>query len=356
MPTWGGILNEIRQTAPQGKRRNFDAVRRKYLVALHQHTKRAVILYASKFTSPGSVPPDFVSINDEDLQGLMEVIHGLTDANLDLILHSPGGSLEACEAWVSYLRSKFTNIRVIVPNLAMSAATMLSCSADRIMLGKHSFLGPIDPQLILNTAVGQRMVSAEAILEQFELAQKECKDPSKLGAWLPMLSQYGPDILVKCQHACTMAKNLVQGWLENYMFNGDPQAKKKSTDIAEWLARHRHFKSHGRHIPRSELEAKGLSIDHLEQDQTLQDLVLSVFHATTHTFNGTPAVKIIENHEGHAFVKTLNAGPQVPQLLLEQLAPKPPPAPQIPAPAQPTPVPQMTPTPAPQPPSSPIGK
>jgi hypothetical protein len=43
------------------------------------------------------------------------------------------------------------------------------------------------------------MVSAQGIEEQFERAQKECQDPTKLGAWIPILSQYGPDILVKCQ-------------------------------------------------------------------------------------------------------------------------------------------------------------
>ncbi|MCL4211628.1 MAG: hypothetical protein KJZ68_13315, partial [Phycisphaerales bacterium] len=30
---------------------------------------------------------------------------------------------------------------------------------------------------------------------------------------------------------------------------------------------------------------------------------LSVFHATTHTFSGTTAVKIIENNLGRAFIK-----------------------------------------------------
>ena len=44
-------------------------------------------------------------------------------------------------------------------------------------------------------------------------------------------------------------------------------------------------------------------MEHLEEDQQLQDLVLSVFHASTHTFNGTAAVKIIENHIGKAFIK-----------------------------------------------------
>ncbi len=34
----------------------------------------------------------------------MEVSHGLEGDGLDLILHSPGGSPEAAEAIVSYLR------------------------------------------------------------------------------------------------------------------------------------------------------------------------------------------------------------------------------------------------------------
>ena len=80
---------------------------------LHQHTKRAVILYATKWTQPDpNVPPPLLSITDEDLQALMEVIHGVTESDLDLILHSPGGSLDATEAFVTYLRSKFSHIRV----------------------------------------------------------------------------------------------------------------------------------------------------------------------------------------------------------------------------------------------------
>lgn len=94
------------------------------------------------------------SITNEDLSGLMEVVHGLTGPNLDLILHSPGGSPAAAEALVKYIRSKFDHVRVIVPQMAMSAATMISCSANSIVMGKHSFLGPIDPQFLLPTGVG----------------------------------------------------------------------------------------------------------------------------------------------------------------------------------------------------------
>ena len=120
----------------------------------------------------------------------MEVSYGLeSDDGLDLILHSPGGSPEAAEAIVSYLRSRFTNIPVIVPQLAMSAATMIACAANEIVLGKHSSLGPTDPQILIPTSLGIRAVPAQAVLDQFDRAQMECADPAKLSAWLPMLSQ-----------------------------------------------------------------------------------------------------------------------------------------------------------------------
>lgn len=360
MPTWGELLKEFQAYTQRGQRPDFDAVRRKYLVALSRHTGRATILYSTKFATPGPAMPDLLSINDEDLQGLMEVMHGLTNPKLDLILHSPGGTIEAAEAIVLYLRSKFADIRVIVPNLAMSAATMISCAANRVVMGKHSFLGPIDPQFILNTAIGQRSVSAEAIREQFELAQKECKDPSNLGAWIPMLNQYGPDLLIKCEHACKMSKTLVQSWLAQYMFNGQHAAgKRKAAKIAKWLARHRNFRTHGRHIPREAVEKQGMIVDHLEADSTLQDLVLSVFHATNLTFNGTPVVKIIENHEGHAFIKAMNInvpfqgmpqiaiqpGPQQPPQPIVPIVPTPIPAP-VQLPPQPTQAPPQPPPPA----------
>jgi hypothetical protein len=329
MPTWGAILKELNAEKNPAK---FDVVRRKYLRELSEYTGRATILYASRFTSPNGAGPDLLSITDEDLQGLMEVFQGIKSKELDLIIHSPGGSIDATEAIVSYLRSKFRNIRVIVPSLAMSAATMISCASNRIVMGKHSFLGPIDPQIPLNTALGPRNVAAWAILEQFEMAQKECAVPSKLGAWIPMLTQYGPDMLVKCRHACANSKSFVEGWLNSYMFKGQKDAKKKSATIAEWLSSHNNFKSHGRHISRAVLKKKGLLIDFLEKDKKLQDLALSVFHATNHTFNASMAVKIIENHEGRAWVRTMMVQQQmIPMQVPVKVAP-----PQQPKPAQPT--------------------
>ena len=87
------------------------------------------------------------------------------------------------------------------------------------------------------------------------------------------------------------------------MFSEIDDRSERAEEVAEWLAGHDNFKSHSRHIPRTEVEERGLAVSRLEDDQVLQDLALSVFHATTHTFSSTPAAKIVENHTGRAFIK-----------------------------------------------------
>jgi hypothetical protein len=140
------------------------------------------------------------------------------------------------------------------------------------------------------------------------------KNPSLLPVWLPMLRQYGPDLLIRCQLAQKLSESLVETWLTQYMFGGAQKAKAKA--IAKKLASHATFMSHNRFIDRSQVKALGLNVIDLETDQALQDNVLSVFHAATHTFNLTPTVKIIENHLGKAFLKmglgqqTIMMGPQ----------------------------------------------
>ena len=180
---------------------------------------------------------------------------------------------------------------------------MIACAADEIVLGKHSFLGPTDPQIPLSTPLGLRLVPAQAVLDQFDRAKSECADSEKLSAWLPMLSQYGPDLLVQSETALDMSRELVKMWLETYMFKGMNDRDKRARSVSKWLSNHKNFKSHSRHVSRTDLEAHQMSIFRLENDVNLQDFSLSVFHATTHTFTGTPAVKIVENHTGRAFIK-----------------------------------------------------
>lgn len=246
MPTWGKILVEIQTELKNNNPVAFDTVRNKYLKDLTDKTQRNTIIYAARWTT-GDVPANIISITDEDLQAFMEAIHGLKGDKLDLILHTGGGSAEATDAIVTYLRQKFNDIRVIIPQAAMSAGTMLALAADEMIMGKHSFIGPIDPQFILNTPVGVQAVPAQTIMEQFKKAQKDCADnPKNLNSWLPMLSQYGPALLVQCQNQIDFGRDLVKTWLGNYMFKGEDG--NKAERISEFLSNHDNFKTHGKHI------------------------------------------------------------------------------------------------------------
>ena len=107
---------------------------------------------------------------------------------LDLLMHSPGGSPDAAEAVVNYLRSKFTDIRVIIPQAAMSAATMLACAANRIVMGKHSSLGPIDPQFFHADDHGNRSWrSVQCYLDAYETFSAALRDNPDEGVDPPSL-------------------------------------------------------------------------------------------------------------------------------------------------------------------------
>lgn len=319
MPSWGEVGQEIQQlleesggtgVTPDGVS-VIDHVRRKYIRQVSELTSRPTVLYATRWTVTGSpfvAPPDTLSIVYEDVHGFMETLHGNGSQELNLILHSPGGSPNAAAAIVQYIRSKIDNLVVYVPHMAMSAATMIACSANRIVMGRHSSIGPVDPQFNMQTNLGIRMVPAQAIVDQFEKAKEECADPTKLAAWAPMLAQYGPDLLMACQNAQDLSKQLVTEWLRTWMFAGEEKGDEIAASIAAWLADHKEFKDHGRPISRSEAEAHRLVVEPLEADQRIQDAVLSVFHATSHTFSATSCAKVIENDQGKAFLKLINPG------------------------------------------------
>lgn len=319
MPSWGAVGTEIDnlnvETGGTGIMPDgvgvLDFVRRKYISQVTELTGRPTVLYATRWTITGTsfaVPPDTLSIVYEDVHGFMETLHGLASDDLNLILHSPGGSPNAAAAIVQYIRSKFSNVVVYVPHMAMSAATMIACASNVIVMGRHSSIGPVDPQFNMQTNLGVRMVPAQAIVDQFEKAKEECADPKKLAAWAPMLAQYGPDLLMACQNAQDLSKQLVSEWLGTWMFAGEEDAKDRASAVAEWLADHKEFKDHGRPISRDEAIAHGLKVEFLEENQEIQDAVLSAFHATSHTFANSSCAKIIENNMGRAFLKLIAIG------------------------------------------------
>ena len=142
MPSWGAILREFEKSAsersPKGP--DTDGIRLKYINQLHALSGRAVIVYASGWLSGKVTTGLDYAVVGSDVHALMEVCHGVNERELDLVLHSPGGSPEAAEQMMSYLRTQFDYIRALVPLQAKSAATMMALGCDEIVLGRHSEL------------------------------------------------------------------------------------------------------------------------------------------------------------------------------------------------------------------------
>lgn len=291
MPNWNQLLDEIRAAGSM-----YDVVRRRYLSRIHELTGRNVIVYSSGWLQRGNLPG--VEINDDDKNGFMTVIHQMKrDIGLDLVLHTPGGDAAAIESIVDYLRSMFrTDIRALVPQLAMSGGTMIACACKEIFMGKQSSLGPIDPQL--------GGIPAHGLVEEFKRAKKEVKkDQTTIPIWQPIIAKYNPTLIGDCEKAIAWSNEMTDEWLRTGMYEGDKDADQTISRILEELGDHALTKSHARHLSIERCREMGLKITELESDQELQDAVLSLHHACMLTFTATSAFKIIENHRGIAFIK-----------------------------------------------------
>lgn len=271
---------------------------------------RNVLFYASAFLQKPQAHPMFLQITQEEINGFMSSMHGMDwSKGLTLIMHTPGGITNSTETIVAYLRSKFPNdIEVIVPTYAMSAGTMISLCADRIIMGRQSQLGPIDPQM----PVGGRTVSAVAILDQFERAKKEISaDRNMAHLWAPILPSLGPALLQEAQNAIDYSEKVVAGWLMRYMFKGQADAEAKGNTVASYFSRGSDKKSHGRRIDREEAREQGVVIEDLESSQDLQEAVLTAYHLMTILFEKSPAVKAIISERSKMWIKNIAVQPPV---------------------------------------------
>jgi hypothetical protein len=301
MPNWHEILTEINgevQRSLASLNSAQDTVRRKYFGRLYEYTQphRNIIAYYSGWLSKAGI--EETQINDEDKNGFMTAVNKLDRSlGLDLILHTPGGELAATESIVDYLRKIFgTNIRAIIPQIAMSAGTMIACSCRSIVMGKQSNLGPVDPQF------GQ--ISAAGVIDEFKKAYEEIKtEPQKAQIWQFVIGRYAPSFLGQCENAVERAKQFVRDSLKRNMLSTLANKEEVAEAIVKALTDFSGNKGHDKHIHYDECVDMGLTIEPLEDSQEYQDLVLSLHHCYMNALMNTPAFKIIENHMGIAVIK-----------------------------------------------------
>lgn len=298
MASWGDLLNELRDHKDQSGNPvqgiSISELRSKYLLKLSEKTGRNVIAYYSGWLKNGMRPNQ--DICDSDMTGFMQCLQGVDcSKGLDLILHTPGGSPTAAEGIVNYLHAKFKDdIRVIVPQMAMSAGTMLSCAAKSILMGKQSCLGPIDPQY--------GGVPAYNIQAEYQDAKRDLdSNPGSKTYWEMQLSRYPSAFYYTVCDSIALSQSLAGDWLRKYMFK-DLSQEEADARIRRIISRlNNNNKSHSRHFGIETCRSLGFKVEALEDDDDLQDAVLSVHHAFTITFDQGKNAKIIMNHLGSGY-------------------------------------------------------
>ena len=289
MANWSEILDDVQTYQDSIGRLN--TIRQEMLVKINQLTGRNVISYYSGWLKTSDAPN--LSINDNDVDAFMNAIYKLDKSKgLDLILHTPGGDIAATESIVNYLQSVFpNNIRAIIPQLSMSAGTMIALSCNVIIMGKQSSLGPIDPQF--------GGIACQGILDEYQRALSDISvNPNALGIWQTIISKYHPTLIGDCENAVKWSKELATKWLQQV----NPNIIIK--DVENMFISHANSYSHSRHISRKECKLVGLNIEDLEDDQDLQDAVLSLHHCYMILFDKWRYSKIVENHIGGHYLQS----------------------------------------------------
>jgi ATP-dependent protease ClpP protease subunit len=295
VPSLQDLYNEVHNRKEESPE---DSVLRKYLKRLNKRTGRETIFYASAFTEKEAAGR-VLQINREDCSCFMTASAGLDSRELDLVLHSPGGTVEATEQVVSYLRRRYDHIRVIVPLCVLSTATLLCCAADRILMAEHAVLSPIDPVINWSHQGSTYSALAQNLINEYSIAQRTIrKNRDNAGLWLERLKAYPPGLLAACVAQAELSRTLARAWLQDYMFRGEEEAAARAESVSAWLADSRDFVGGLRPIGHSQASSTGLKVELLNEDEALLDDVMAVYYAGVTKFQGGDCVKIIENHAG----------------------------------------------------------
>ncbi len=289
MPNWSTILNNVQAVSNEGAQLNN--MRMSYLQKISRITGRNIISYYSCWLKYPGAPNSYV--NDQDMNAFMNAVHGLdTSKGLDLVLHTPGGDLAATESLINYLRTIFTNdIRAIIPQISMSAGTIIALSCREIVMGKQSSLGPIDPQL--------GGVACQSVLEEFETAVKDVTDnPATAALWQVIFNKYTPTFITACKKSIEWSEQLMVNYIHSVY--GDSFEIQPVKDV---FLNNKNSYSHNRHISKDACKNAGLNVSDLEINQELQEAVLSLHHTYMILFDKFNVSKVVENQNNGCYLQ-----------------------------------------------------
>jgi ClpP class serine protease len=200
---------------------------------------------------------------------------------IDLFLFSIGGHLEVPWRIISMLREFTSDLAVLLPYKAMSAATLISLGADEIVMGRKGELGPIDPQLTIQRGGGetaaQETMSVEDVMSYLRFVKERAglTDQQALAdAIKPLADKLNPWVLGQISRVSLHIREVARKLLTS-RGKRDASAEQRLQVIIEMLAEKTY--QHGHAIGRQEAKEIGLNITN--PNPTLEALMWDLFCA-----------------------------------------------------------------------------
>ncbi len=279
-PVYVSILNELNQHQDQLLKRQTLIKKIEVLLTSRYGASNRLISYIFRFGHPRA------SMASNDIASLADVLKSVSGAEqINIVLHSPGGDGTIVEKMVDMCRSHLSGnnqkLRVIVPNIAKSAATVLALGADSILMGYCSELGPIDPQVLISVSGVTQQVSALAFVQaRDDLMQQISESTKKKKPTVGLLQQLaGLNIpfTVEMQNWINFSEKTAETLLEKYMLRSKfPSAatrKRKAREIATKLLSKQLFPVHGQFIDGPTAKQLELTVELLDKSDPLWEQI-----------------------------------------------------------------------------------
>ena len=232
--------------------------RQEMIRKINEETGRELIVYISLAES----------IEVSDILGFSDLLHDTENSPIDLLIQSPGGDIDAAEKIVNLCRSRSSSFRVIVPESAKSAATLIALASDEIIMSDTSELGPIDPQITISVPQGQTIKRpAQSFLDGLKTIKEQADEDNELSpVYYPLLSNLDPALLDYCDKSIRRAQQFAKKWLEKSQLKNNSA---KAAEIAKRLADNQQWLSHGAVIDADEAKNLGLKVKSLQYNDPL---------------------------------------------------------------------------------------
>ena len=272
-----------------------------------EQQRRKLVIYIALFAHPGGV------IANEDSETIENILRSCDMSGfegLDLILHSPGGLPQAAGDIIRVCRSYAPSFKVIVPNMAMSAATVLGMGADKVVMSDTSKLGPIDPQMLYSTKEGAFLRAAKSFIDAFASLVTEANDLAgknqPIAGHLHLLTKQDPSWIVECVRAIKATVDLGFRVLKSGMLKG--KADGEIHAVVDRFLKIGDNTSHGRTIDCAEAKQMGLEIEQVKRDSDYWKLVWELYVRTEYYTRNKSLAKYICSDTGAIEVQVRRVG------------------------------------------------